>query len=125
MKLNLKKNIYFKFGAPDKIVAVVYTHFHWDHVAGGGAVVEYARKIQTEPVRIIAHSTFMEEYSRQLKLAKSGYPRGMGQFGQLLDEKLQINAGLGPRLLFNPESGYCMKPPLEAFHDELTINHGS
>ena len=43
-----------KFGKPEKIVGIVYTHFHWDHVAGGGAVVNYAKSIgQTEPVRII------------------------------------------------------------------------
>lgn len=111
---------------PSKIIGIVYTHFHWDHVAGGGVVVEYAQKTlgQTEPVRLIAHESFMTEYSRQLKLAKSGYPRGMGQFGQLLDERLQINAGLGPRLFLNLDSGYCMKPPTEGVTDELTITHG-
>ena len=57
----------------------------------------------------------MTEYSRQLKLAKSGYPRGMGQFGQLLDDHLQINAGLGPKLTANFEAAYCMKPPTEGF----------
>ena len=51
-----------KFGAPEKIVGIVYTHFHWDHVAGGGAVVNYAKSIgQTEPVRIIGN--FISRFS--------------------------------------------------------------
>ena len=63
----------------------------------------------------------MTEYSRQLKLAKSGYPRGMGQFGQLLDDHLQINAGLGPKLTANFEAAYCMKPPTEGFKDKMSL----
>ena len=59
---------------------LVYTHFHWDHVAGGGAIQELADSLgQKEPIRVIAHNFFIREYSRQLLLGKSGYPRGMGQ----------------------------------------------
>ena len=53
-----------KFGKPEKIVGIIYTHFHWDHVAGGGAVVNYAKSIgQTEPVRIIGKFRFMTTIS--------------------------------------------------------------
>ena len=124
----------------------VYTHFHWDHVAGGGAIQELAESLgQTEPIRIIAHNFFTREYSRQLLLGKSGYPRGMGQggfnnfelskrkykigeprckFGQLLDPELQIHSGLGPRLKFDLLNGYCYRPPNEGFDEKLIINHG-
>ena len=35
-----------KIGKPTKIEAMIYTHFHTDHTAGGGAVLRLASEIK-------------------------------------------------------------------------------
>ena len=35
-----------KIGKPTKIAAMIYTHFHTDHTAGGGAVLRLASEIK-------------------------------------------------------------------------------
>ena len=35
-----------KIGKPTKIAAMIYTHFHTDHTAGGGAILRLASEIK-------------------------------------------------------------------------------
>lgn len=80
------------------VVAVIYSHFHHDHVDGIKAFVS-AEDVQSGRVAIFAHSSLMENLASESNLlgAILGYRAGY-TFGFFLPERDRdhMNAGIGP-----------------------------
>ena len=90
--------------------AIVYTHFHADHV--GGATV-FAGKDKPE---IYSHQLLAE---RAQDIGRAGRDGG-NQFGSALPDALYINAGIGPQVGRQPSpairDGYL--PPTRTFNND-------
>ncbi|MGH8354304.1 MAG: alkyl/aryl-sulfatase [Pseudomonas sp.] len=88
----------FRKISPKPIKAIVYTHFHPDHINGVKAFVTEAQ-VKSGEVQIYAHQSLLENVVTQGALVgpilgmRSGYSFGMA----LADsDKKDMNAGLGP-----------------------------
>lgn len=77
------------------IVAIIYTHNHYDHVMG-------AKVFADENTEIIAHEEFMPAIERsQKELRNAMLSRNIKQFGIVLPESMHRGAGIGPRLVLD------------------------
>ena len=80
------------------IAAIIYSHFHHDHIDGVRGLVDEAQ-IERDGVRIIAHQSFMSHLADESHLlgpilaARGGYT-----FGFMLEppDREGMNAGIGP-----------------------------
>lgn len=102
------------------VKAVVYTHFHPDHINGVQAYAS-AEDVRSGKVEIIAHETLLGNVTRQGALVgpilgvRSGY-----SFGLLLPaaDRAKMNAGIGPI----PSLGRnTFLPPTRTFSDSLDV----
>jgi glyoxylase-like metal-dependent hydrolase (beta-lactamase superfamily II) len=103
------------------IVALIYTHFHQDHVGGANAYLEFAPP--NGQCDIYAHdltSTFLKRY-----LGKTGTVaniRALRQFGPKLPDSDFINSGIGPCLGFNEDTVVSIPPPTITVSKELLVD---
>ena len=109
-----------KVGKPTKIEGIIITHFHPDHAYGAGAIIKYAKALGQNDVPVYAHDTFVKESKRYTHVIQQAMMRGAGQFGQFMEEKKQIHAGLGHRLMFNQDE-ICPYKPTHTFGHEMQI----
>ena len=92
------------------VKAIIYTHFHTDHTNGTRVLAGNDRP------EIYAHETTQHHLDRVLNVTRDiTYQRAMRQFGTLLPEGGLINAGIGPRLLFDADSTSALIPPTRTF----------
>ena len=79
--------------------AIIYTHFHTDHVSGIDAFLQKGR------VDIYAHDTTMAEMDRVATVTQEiTYKRSMRMFGTFVPKNEFVNCGIGPGLLFNDKT---------------------
>lgn len=100
----------FKNITTKPVKAIIYTHYHPDHVFGA---------------RVMAGNDQPDVYSHQDTLAnldriasitrETTYRRGMRQFGTLLPPGSVINAGVGPFLMADENSTYAPIRPNKPF----------
>lgn len=98
------------------IVAVIYTHNHVDHVAGGGVFADNDR------VAIYGHDTLSYYLDRMANVIRPIIAtRSARMFGSHLDDDALINAGIGPRLNMRNGSQLALARPNQTFSDRLTV----
>jgi alkyl sulfatase BDS1-like metallo-beta-lactamase superfamily hydrolase len=96
--------------------AIIYTHFHPDHIYGAEA---YAEKSTPD---IYAHETTDNAVTRfTSETAPIIGARSMRMYGTYLDKKAMINVGIGPFLSFGPDSTLGYIPPTKTFRDRLKV----
>ena len=96
--------------------AIIYTHFHPDHIYGAEA---FAGKSNPE---IYAHETTDNAVTRFIsETAPIIGARSMRMYGTYLDQKAMINVGIGPFLSFGLNSTLGYIPPTKTFRDRLKI----
>jgi alkyl sulfatase BDS1-like metallo-beta-lactamase superfamily hydrolase len=96
--------------------AIIYTHFHPDHIYGAEA---FAEKGTPE---IYAHETTDNAVARfTSETAPIIGARSMRMYGTFLDKKAMINVGIGPFLSFGPNSTLGYIPPTKTFRDREKI----
>ena len=99
---------------PLPLKAIIYTHFHPDHIFGASA---FAGKNAPE---IYAHESLDDSISRAIgETAPMNGSRSMRMYGNYLDKKSMINVGIGPFLGFSPESTLGYIKPTKTFHDRM------
>jgi len=97
------------------VAAVIYTHFHPDHVHGVKAFVD------ASGIDIYAHESLMENYITQGALigpilgVRSSYSFGAGMTAE---ERQGMNFGLGP--IYAPGTSTFI-PPTKTFRDQLEV----
>jgi alkyl sulfatase BDS1-like metallo-beta-lactamase superfamily hydrolase len=97
--------------------AIIYTHFHPDHIFGAEA---FAGKNTPE---IFAHESTDDAVSRFIsETGPINGSRSMRMFGTFLDKKSMINAGIGPFLSLGPDSTLGYIPPTKTFRDRMKAN---
>jgi alkyl sulfatase BDS1-like metallo-beta-lactamase superfamily hydrolase len=95
------------------VKAIIYTHFHADHVFGARVMAGGDRP------DIISHARTLYWLDRIVNITReTTYRRAMRQFGTLLPEGGCINAGIGPRLLFDANSTPALLRPNKTFSGE-------
>ena len=98
------------------VKAVVYTHYHSDHV-NGAAVFAGADKPE-----IISHAETDHQIDLLLGLtAPAIYIRSMRQFGALLPKEMLVNDGIGPHLDFTRDKAIGLLRPTRTFSGETTL----
>ncbi len=96
--------------------AIVYTHFHPDHIYGAEAFDEKGTP------DIYAHETTDSAVTRfTSETAPIIGARSMRMYGTYLDKKAMINVGIGPFLSFDPNSTLGYIPPTKTFRDRLKV----
>ncbi|MDD5169119.1 MAG: alkyl sulfatase dimerization domain-containing protein, partial [Syntrophales bacterium] len=96
--------------------AIIYTHFHPDHIygaaafAGNGTPDIYAHETTDDAVRRFTSET-----------APIIGARSMRMYGYFLDKKAMINVGIGPFLSFGPNSTLGYISPTKTFRDRLKV----
>jgi len=79
------------------VKGVIYTHYHTDHTNGVRAIIEDAGP----DVQIWSHSSTLSYLRKFYKNGYIGDIRARRQFGLEISSDDFINAGIGPRLLWN------------------------
>jgi len=78
------------------IVAIIYTHNHYDHVMGAKVFADGDR------TEIYAHEKLMPAIERSQKVLRSAMTsRNVRQFGILLPPSMHHGSGIGPRLVLD------------------------
>jgi alkyl sulfatase BDS1-like metallo-beta-lactamase superfamily hydrolase len=92
------------------VKAIIYTHFHTDHTNGTRVMAG------SDHPEIISHETTLAHLDRVINLTRDiTYKRAMRQFGALLPAESLVNAGIGPRLVFNAEAATAPVRPTRTF----------
>lgn len=90
--------------------AIIYTHFHSDHIGGGGIMAG------SDQPDIYSHADTPVHMSRIAAITReTTYRRAMRQFGTLLPPGDLINAGIGPRLAFDATKTLAILPPNKTY----------
>jgi alkyl sulfatase BDS1-like metallo-beta-lactamase superfamily hydrolase len=101
------------------VKAIIYTHNHVDHVLGARAMADPG-----DNPDIYAHET-LHSYIQRLvnKMRPVIGTRSMRMFGNYLDERGLVNAGIGPFLGINDRSTSGYLRPTQTFSDtkEITV----
>jgi alkyl sulfatase BDS1-like metallo-beta-lactamase superfamily hydrolase len=99
---------------PLPLVAIIYTHFHPDHIFGAAA---FAGK---EAPEIYAHESLDDCVSRAVgETGPMNGSRSMRMYGSFLDKKSMINVGIGPFLGLGPDSTLGYLKPTKTFRDRM------
>ena len=97
--------------------AIIYTHFHPDHIYGAAA---FAGNSSPD---IYAHETTDSAVTRfSSETAPIIGARSMRMYGTFLDQKAMVNVGIGPFLSFGPNSTLGYISPTKTFRDRLKVN---
>ncbi|XP_058515375.1 linear primary-alkylsulfatase-like [Ochotona princeps] len=97
---------------PPPLKAIIYTHFHTDHVFGAAAVVQPDTEVH-------AHWLTHAEMSKVFTLtAGITYRRSMRQFGVFVKKYDFVNAGIGPALRYNSGEEIGTVLPTHIMYDE-------
>ncbi|MBI5896455.1 MAG: MBL fold metallo-hydrolase [Desulfobacterales bacterium] len=100
------------------VKALIYTHFHSDHIGGGRILAGDDRPEVYCYAETQAHLNRTATVTRE-----TTYRRAMRQFGTLLPEGDLINAGIGPRLVYDQTKTLALLPPTQTFAGEqLTLD---
>jgi alkyl sulfatase BDS1-like metallo-beta-lactamase superfamily hydrolase len=90
--------------------AVIFTHFHTDHVSGAEAFTG------DRNVDIYSHEKTLEELDRVATLTQEiTYRRSMRMFGTFLPKEDFANCGIGPFLTFNDRTTFSYRRPNRTF----------
>jgi len=99
--------------------AIILTHFHIDHIQGAKALVE---DHLNQDIEIYAHSTQSYESKKFGHLGPSAFPRGLRQFGRILEYKHEsVNSGIGPFLKIPTYPVYSIQEPTTTFSKNLSV----
>ncbi|MBU0544058.1 MAG: MBL fold metallo-hydrolase [Proteobacteria bacterium] len=95
------------------IKAVIYTHYHADHVFGAGVFTE------NKNIDIYSHKKTLDELDRVTTVTQEiTYKRAMRMFGTFLKNDELENCGIGPFLKFNDKTTMSYVRPNKTFSDE-------
>lgn len=103
------------------VVAIVYTHNHYDHVMGAEGVVS-REDVESGRVRIYSHERLIEGLEKQLSVVGEAIGvRSLYTFGGFLEKgpRGSVNEGIGPTL-FTGSPGFI--PPTDTFRDRLGVD---
>lgn len=101
---------------PLPLKAIIYTHFHPDHIFGASA---FAGKGAPE---IFAHASLDDSISRAVsETAPMNGSRSMRMYGSFLDKKSMINVGIGPFLSHGRSSTLGYIKPSSTFRDRMKV----
>jgi alkyl sulfatase BDS1-like metallo-beta-lactamase superfamily hydrolase len=90
--------------------AVIFTHFHTDHVSGTEAFTG-DRKVD-----IYSHEKTLEELDRVTTVTQEiTYKRSMRMFGTFIPKEDFANCGIGPLLIFNDRTTFSYRRPNKTF----------
>jgi alkyl sulfatase BDS1-like metallo-beta-lactamase superfamily hydrolase len=102
---------------PLPLKAIIYTHFHPDHIFGASA---FAGK---ETPEIYAHESLDDSVSRFVgETGPINGSRSMRMYGILLDKKAMINVGIGPFMGLGPDSTLGYIKPTKTFRDRMVAS---
>jgi alkyl sulfatase BDS1-like metallo-beta-lactamase superfamily hydrolase len=105
------------------VVAIVYTHNHYDHVMGTEGVVS-AEDVSSGRVPLYAHADLMRGLLNQLSVVGEAIGiRSLYTFGSFLDKGPHgsVNEGIGPLVV---QGTARFVPPTRTFTDRLEITAG-
>ncbi|MFO7665039.1 MAG: alkyl sulfatase dimerization domain-containing protein [Desulfobacterales bacterium] len=96
------------------IKAIIYTHYHADHVFGAGVFTE------NKKIDVYSHNKTLDELDRVTTVAQEiTYKRGMRMFGTFLENGELENCGIGPFLKFNDKTIPSYVRPNKTFSGEI------
>jgi alkyl sulfatase BDS1-like metallo-beta-lactamase superfamily hydrolase len=98
--------------------AIIYTHYHADHIFGAGVFTE------NRDIDIYSHKKTLDELDRVTTVTQEiTYKRAMRMFGTFLKEGEFANCGIGPFLNFNDKTTISYVRPNKTFSGEtLKLN---
>jgi alkyl sulfatase BDS1-like metallo-beta-lactamase superfamily hydrolase len=109
----------FRGLSPKPVIALIYTHFHHDHVGGSAAYLKYTK---ANSVDVYSHDLTASILSQFMgKTGAIGQIRAARQFGNYLPKEDFVNSGIGPCLDFHPDSEITILPPTITFSTELSL----
>lgn len=95
------------------VKAIIYTHYHSDHIGGAGVFAE------DKKVDVYTQDATIEELNRVAMVSKAIYNRSMAMYGSFLSTPPFINDGIGPFLYLNNDTQVAYIPPNKTFSDEI------
>ncbi|WP_240666715.1 alkyl sulfatase dimerization domain-containing protein [Longirhabdus pacifica] len=98
--------------------AVIYTHFHDDHIGGTKVFTE------GQDVDIYASAETVEQLNEVALLSAIRSVRSQRMFGTNVPEKAFINSGIGPFLNIDSSSTIDFQLPTKVFSDDIEIEAG-
>jgi alkyl sulfatase BDS1-like metallo-beta-lactamase superfamily hydrolase len=97
--------------------AIIYTHFHTDHIFGAGAFAEKKK------IDVYSHETTQKNIDRVTSITREiTYKRAMRMFGTYLPEKSHVNCGIGPFLKVRHDARLHVIRPNKTFANKLDLN---
>ena len=94
--------------------AIIYTHYHADHVFGASVFTE------NKKVDVYSHEKTLEELDRVTTVTQEvTYKRAMRMFGTFLKEGEVENCGIGPFLKFNDKTTISYIRPDRTFSGDI------
>lgn len=97
--------------------AIVYTHFHHDHIAGAAA-------FHGADVPIWAHKSFLEEFEQLIVFPRAYHVRAAKQFGYGQPAEQVITNGIGPPFQIDQGSFQTFLLPSETFDHKMDLEIG-
>lgn len=94
------------------IKAIIYTHYHSDHIGGAGV---FARGNEVD---IYTREETVKELNRVSMVSKAIHERSMAMYGSFLTTPPYINDGIGPFLYLNNDTQVAYLPPNKTFSDD-------
>ncbi|CAF4526977.1 unnamed protein product [Rotaria sp. Silwood2] len=98
------------------IVAIIYTHYHADHVFGADVFAED----NIENIQIYSHSKTLEILDKTMNFdQRITFERAARQFGTYLNKQTgHINCGIGPFLKYNQYTSQGFFTPTHIFNND-------
>lgn len=94
------------------VKAIIYTHYHSDHIGGAGVFAE------NNNVDVYTQDETVEELNRVAMVSSAIYERSMAMYGSFLTTPPFMNDGIGPFLYLNNSTQVAYIPPNKTFSDE-------
>ncbi len=93
--------------------AIIYTHYHSDHIGGAGVFAG------NNKVDVYTQDETVKELNRVSMVSKAIHERSMAMYGSFLTVPPFINDGIGPFLYLNNDTQVAYIPPNKTFSDEI------